>query len=61
MSPAADPETALTAWGLVLADHHPGSWRLSAADLAKALDARWLTKVPLGLGVPFKTYISTWR
>ncbi|UWQ79874.1 ABC transporter permease subunit [Leisingera sp. S132] len=43
------------AWGLVLATILLGWF---GRDLAKALDARWLVKVPPSWDIPFDTYIS---
>ncbi|WP_264210549.1 ABC transporter permease [Leisingera thetidis] len=51
---------ASIAWGLVLATILLGWF---GRDLAKALDARWLVKVPSSWDIPFSTYISaamTW-
>ncbi|MEX0305241.1 MAG: ABC transporter permease, partial [Leisingera sp.] len=47
---------ALVAWALVLATLLLGQF---GRDLAKALDARWLIKVPSSWVIPFKTYISS--
>ncbi|NSY41465.1 proline/glycine betaine ABC transporter permease [Leisingera sp. ANG59] len=46
---------APVAWGLVLATILLGWF---GRDLAKALDARWLVKVPSSWDIPFNTYIS---
>jgi len=47
---------ASVAWGLVLATLLLGWF---GRDLAKALDARWLVKIPSSWVIPFKTHISS--